>query len=147
MKLLLIAIGKSHDPAIKTGIEDFTDRIRHVFPVEWALVPSDSIEKEATKILKLIKPDDYVVLLDERGTQFSSPEVAKLMEGRMNAGVKRVVFIIGGAYGVDATIQKAANTTWSLSRLVFPHQIVRLLLTEQIYRALSIVRGEKYHHE
>ena len=146
MKLLIIAVGKGHDVGIKDAVGDFTGRIQHVFPIEWAFVPTDTVDKESERILKLMKADDYVILLDERGKELSSPEWARAIEMRMNEGTKRIVFIIGGAYGVSDDVKKSADATWSLSRLVFPHQIVRLILAEQIYRALSIIRGEKYHH-
>lgn len=146
MKILFVAIGKAHDPAIKDAILDFTGRIEHVFPIEWTLIPADTKEKESEKILKLLKADDYAILLDERGTEWSSPETAEFLNKQMNQGTKRLVFIIGGAYGVTDEVRTTAKKVWSLSRLVFPHQLVRLILAEQIYRALSIVRGEKYHH-
>ncbi len=146
MKIVLVTVGKAHDPAIKDAINDFTARIKHVFPIEWAYVPTDSREKESARIVKLFKPDDFVVLLDEKGKEWSSPELGDFLQTRMNEGTKRIVFVIGGAYGVDHSVLARAHRIWSLSKLIFPHQIVRLILAEQIYRGLSIIRGEKYHH-
>jgi 23S rRNA (pseudouridine1915-N3)-methyltransferase len=85
--------------------------------------------------------------LDEKGKELSSPELAKFLQQRANEGNKNVVFLVGGAFGVDARIMKRANFTWSLSKLVFPHQLVRLILAEQLYRAATILRNEKYHHQ
>lgn len=147
MKILLAAVGKAHDPGIRDAIQNFTARIGHVFSLEWALVPSNTVETESEKIIRLIKPEDRVILLDERGKEWSSPELAHYIEGHMNQGTKRLVFIIGGAYGVNDALRKKATSLWSLSRLVFPHQIVRLILVEQLYRAISILRGSSYHHE
>jgi len=90
--------------------------------------------------------EDYLVLLDERGKQISSPELAGFLQQRANESTKRVVFLIGGAFGVDESVMKRADYTWSFSKLVFPHMLVRLVLSEQIYRACSIIRNEKYHH-
>ena len=101
---------------------------------------------EAVLIIQQLMQDDYLILLDERGQSFNSPGVAQLIQQRANESCKRLVFLIGGAFGVDETIFKRANTTWSLSKLVFPHMLVRLMLAEQIYRACSILRNEKYHH-
>ena len=94
-----------------------------------------------------IQKDDFVVLLDERGKQFTSTSLANFIQQRANESCKRIVFIIGGAFGVDELIVKRANYTWSLSNLVFPHMMVRLILAEQLYRACTILKNEKYHHE
>lgn len=97
-------------------------------------------------IMEWVKPDDYLVLLDERGKQFSSASLAVFLQTKANESTKKLIFLIGGAYGVDEVIAKRANHKWSLSQLVFPHQLVRLILAEQIYRACTILRNEKYHH-
>jgi 23S rRNA (pseudouridine1915-N3)-methyltransferase len=101
---------------------------------------------EGQLILQQIAADDFLVLLDERGQTFNSPGIAQLIQQRANESSKRLVFLIGGAFGVDEPVFKRANTVWSLSKLVFPHMLVRLILSEQIYRACSILRNEKYHH-
>ncbi|MBI5126341.1 MAG: 23S rRNA (pseudouridine(1915)-N(3))-methyltransferase RlmH [Candidatus Taylorbacteria bacterium] len=148
MKILLISVGKKHDPAFLDAITDFTHRISHYTPVEWKFLnPSDNIKSESVDILASVNERDYVVLLDERGKQMSSPDLAQFLEKRLNESVHRLVFIIGGAFGVDEEVRKRAHTTIALSQLVFPHQLVRLILAEQIYRAFTILRGEKYHHE
>ncbi|HEY9362028.1 MAG TPA: 23S rRNA (pseudouridine(1915)-N(3))-methyltransferase RlmH, partial [Chitinophagaceae bacterium] len=90
---------------------------------------------------------DYLVALDERGKQFTSEQLASFIQGRANESVKRMIFLIGGAYGIDDVLLKKANYKWSLSQLTFPHQLVRLILAEQVYRACSILRNEKYHHK
>jgi len=108
---------------------------------------ADELKKvEGTMVLNQINKDDYLVLLDERGKNISSPALAELLQQRANESTKRIILLIGGAFGVDETIFKRANFVWSLSQLVFPHLIVRLILAEQVYRACSIIRNEKYHH-
>jgi 23S rRNA (pseudouridine1915-N3)-methyltransferase len=107
---------------------------------------ADIKKQEAQTLLSSIGKDDFVVLLDERGKQFTSPQLATFIEQRANESTRQLVFIIGGAFGVDELITKRANHTWSLSNLVFPHHLVRLMLAEQLYRACTIIRNEKYHH-
>jgi 23S rRNA (pseudouridine1915-N3)-methyltransferase len=97
-------------------------------------------------ILEWLQPDDYLIALDERGKQTSSEELAAFIQQRANESRKRLIFLIGGAYGLDDVVLKRADFKWSLSKLVFPHQLVRLILAEQLYRACTILRGEKYHH-
>ncbi len=156
MKLLFLSVGKPHETYVQSGIEEFTGRVNKYFPVSWQLIPAPknaanmselALKKaEALAILQQIQLDDQLVLLDERGQQFNSPGVAQFLQQRANDSCKRLVFLIGGAYGVDESITKRANTIWSLSKLVFPHMMVRLILAEQIYRACSILKNEKYHH-
>ena len=156
MKIILCSIGKAHDSDLKAAIEDFTKRISNYFSVEWLLIPapknagllsSEELKKtEATVLLQKLTKDDYLILLDERGKNISSPALATLLQQRGNESTKRVVFLIGGAFGVDEAVFKRANFVWSLSQLVFPHMIVRLVLAEQVYRACSIIKNEKYHH-
>ena len=156
MKITLCSIGKPHDAHLKQAIEDFTKRITNYFPVEWQVIPSpknagilselDLKKAEANSFLQSLSKDDFLILLDERGKNISSPDVANLLQQRANESTKRIVFLIGGAFGVDDQIFSRANFTWSLSKLVFPHMIVRLVLAEQVYRACSILRNEKYHH-
>lgn len=153
MKISIWSIGKGHEDYVKRGIEDFTQRIGRYYPVEWQLIPSpknatnDLKRKEGELILNMLQKDDYLVALDERGKQFSSEALAAFIQTRANESCKRLVFLIGGAYGLDEAILKRAGHTWSLSQLVFPHQLVRLILSEQIYRACTILRNEKYHHQ
>jgi 23S rRNA (pseudouridine1915-N3)-methyltransferase len=156
MKIEFWSLGKSHELYIQTGVEDFTARIRHYFSVEWRILTpkkntgSSSPEKwkklESTLVLSSLRPDDYLVALDEKGSPLSSVRLARFIEDRSNESIKRLIFLIGGAYGLDEEIQSRAKFQWSLSALTFPHQLVRLILAEQVYRACSIIRKEKYHH-
>jgi 23S rRNA (pseudouridine1915-N3)-methyltransferase len=156
MKLLFLSVGKPHETYVQSGIEEFTGRVGKYFPVSWQLISAPknaanmselALKKaEALAILQQLQSDDQLVLLDERGQQFNSPGVSQLIQQKGNESCKRLVFLIGGAFGVDETITKRANTVWSLSKLVFPHMLVRLILTEQVYRACSILKNEKYHH-
>lgn len=156
VKLAIIAIGKQDEPYIKEGVEMFTNRLQHYFTTEWkiitplknnaALDTKMLLAEEGKKLLKEIQPGDYVVLLDERGKQFSSVDLSVFIQKISLASYKRIVFIIGGAFGVDTSVREKADFIWSLSRLVFPHMLVRLILAEQLYRACTILKNEKYHH-
>ncbi|MBC7936433.1 MAG: 23S rRNA (pseudouridine(1915)-N(3))-methyltransferase RlmH [Rhizobacter sp.] len=156
MKIQFWSVGKAHESHVKEGIEMFTKRISHYFPVEWQVIPmprnaatlndSDLKIKEGEIILNSLKKEDYLVLLDERGKQMNSEGLAAFLQQRANESEKNIVFLIGGAYGVSGEIFTRANYKWSLSQLVFPHQLVRFILAEQVYRACTIMRNEKYHH-
>lgn len=156
MKLLFASIGKPHEAYIKQGVDDFTSRVNRYFTTDWQIIPPpknaavlkepDLKKQEAKAVMQLLEKDDVLILLDERGKQYSSPEVAQLLQQQANESAKRLVFLIGGAFGVDEEVKKRANITWGLSKLVFPHMLVRLILTEQVYRACTILRNEKYHH-
>lgn len=156
MKFHFWAIGKIHEPYVKEGVDLFTKRITNYFPVEWKILPmpknaaflSESAlkNKEGEIILNSLLKDDFLILLDERGKELHSEQLAAFLQARANESDKNVVFLIGGAYGVSEAISKRSNFKWSLSLLVFPHQLVRLILAEQVYRACSIIRNEKYHH-
>lgn len=156
MKLQFLSIGKPHEAYIKPGVDDFTGRINKYFTVDWQIIalPKNAAvlkepelkKQEAKVVLQLLQKEDVLILLDERGKQFTSLEVAQLIQQQANESAKRLVFLIGGAFGVDEEVKKRANITWSLSKLVFPHMLVRLILAEQVYRACSILRNEKYHH-
>ncbi len=148
MKLLILSIGKGKDVLTDDLIKHFETRILRYTPVEWVYLDHESTKvKEGEKLLNHIKKEDYVVLLDEKGRDMKSEALAELIENRMLDSVKRMVFIIGGAYGVSDSIHARANYTWKLSSLVFPHLLVRVILVEQLYRAMTILKGEKYHHE
>ena len=153
MKIYFWSVGKAHESYIKDGIETFTKRISHYYPVEWKIFTSskntveDEIKKhEATQLLNAIQKDDILVALDQNGKQWTSEEFAVFIQQRANSSVKNLIFLIGGAYGLHETVLKRCDYKWSLSKLVFPHQLVRLLLSEQVYRACTIIRNEKYHH-
>ena len=107
----------------------------------------DLKKKEGELILEWLEDKDYLVALDERGKPFSSAGLAEFMQSRANESTRRLIFLIGGAFGLDERLLKRANLKWSLSQLTFPHQLVRLILTEQLYRAFTILRNEKYHHQ
>jgi 23S rRNA (pseudouridine1915-N3)-methyltransferase len=157
MKLQFWSVGKANEPYVKEGIELFTKRIGNYYPAEWHIIPmpknaatlseTDLKKKEGEIILNLLDKDDYLAVLDEKGKQLNSEGVAAFIQVRGNESVKNIIFLIGGAYGVSDAVLMRANYKWSLSQLVFPHQLVRLILAEQIYRACSILRNEKYHHQ
>ena len=157
MKISLCTIGKANEAYVREGIEDFTKRISRYFPVEWNIIPvpknagllseMDLKKKEAEIILQWLRPEDFLVVLDEKGKQLSSEGLAQFLQTRSNESVKNIVFLIGGAFGLEKQILTKAKFTWSLSQLTFPHQLVRLILVEQIYRACTILRNEKYHHK
>ncbi len=148
MKIVILSVGKEAHVASDDLIRYFEIRLLRYLPLEWLYVAHDTTkEKEADKILALLKKEDYVVLLDEKGRDIKSEALAELIENRMVDSVRRMVFIIGGAYGVSEKIVERANYVWKLSSLVFPHMLVRVIVLEQLYRALTIIKGEKYHHE
>jgi 23S rRNA (pseudouridine1915-N3)-methyltransferase len=156
MKIQLWSIGKPHEAYVKEGITDFTKRINKYFTAEWVIIPphkqaavlseADLKKAEAATILQMLDKEDYLLLLDERGKQLSSTELANFLQQRANESTRKLVCLIGGAFGVHESIIQRANYTWSLSKLVFPHMLVRLVLAEQVYRACTILRNEKYHH-
>lgn len=154
MKLQLWSIGKEHEAYVKPGVEDFTRRISRYYPVEWLIIPPPKAaanpaiqkKKEAGTVLAQLSKTDYLIALDERGRQMSSEGLAQFIQDRANDSNKQLIFLIGGAYGLDETVLTRADNRWSLSQLTLPHQLVRLLLAEQIYRACTILRNEKYHH-
>jgi len=156
MKIQFWSVGKHHDTYVKSGVEEFTKRIAHYYPVAWNIIStpknagmlaeSELRKKEGASILKGLKDDDFLIVLDEKGSQISSEDLAGFIQSRANESVKQMIFLIGGVYGSDHIVLQRANLIWSLSSLVFPHQLVRLMLAEQVYRACTIIRNEKYHH-
>ena len=152
MPIRIIAIGKKHESWVAEGIQRYQKRLKRPFNIEWVILPHSSLpdlrahQEESQRILLRINANDYVILLDERGEFVDSPELSSLLL-KIFEKSKNVVIIIGGAYGVDNTVMKRANFVWSLSELVFPHQLVRLILTEQLYRSQEIGSGNPYHHE
>jgi len=157
MKLLFRAVGKNHEPSLKPAIDDFTQRVNRYYPTNWHLIPqlknagtlseAELRKKEGEHILQSLHHDDFLVVLDEKGKQLTSQGVSGFLQQRANESVKNLVFVIGGAFGLDEQVLQRARMQWSLSQLTFPHQLVRLILAEQIYRACTILRNEKYHHE
>ena len=157
MKISFWSIGKAHETYVKEGVEDFTKRISKYFTVQWNIIPvpknaatlseTELKKKEAEIILNLLKEDDYLIALDEKGKEMTSEGLAQFLQQRANESRKQVVFLIGGAFGLDEKVLKTAKYKWSLSQLTFPHHLVRLILAEQVYRACTILQNEKYHHK
>lgn len=149
--ITVVAIGKKHESWVHEGIERYQKRLRTPFEVTWKLLPHSSLEEElarheeSTRLLQAVGERDFVVLLDEAGEMLSSPQLESLLSKQFSAG-KNICLVIGGAYGVDETFRSRADVIWSLSKLVFPHQLVRLMLVEQLYRVQSIQSGHPYHH-
>ncbi|MGC8802668.1 MAG: 23S rRNA (pseudouridine(1915)-N(3))-methyltransferase RlmH [Bacteroidales bacterium] len=156
MKILLIFTGKISEKYLIDPIDDYLNRIRHYFPVELhvtrelrlqSFTDKEALKRaEAEEIFKRIEPSDYLVLLDERGQNLSSLEFARFIDNQVNKNIRRMVFVVGGAYGFAGELYQRAHMLLSLSRMTFTHQMVRLILAEQLYRACTILRGEPYHH-
>ena len=157
MKILLLVIGKTDLEWLRTGIELYTERISRFVQFEIQVIPDlrntrnmePAVQKvrEGESILKLLQPSDDVFLLDDKGREMSSPELAQWLEKRMAQSSKRLVFIIGGPYGFSADVYNRVPGRISLSRMTFSHQMVRLIFVEQLYRAFSIINNLPYHHE
>lgn len=151
MSLRILAIGKKHEPWVADGIERYGRRMKKPYDVSWQLLPHSSREgdaaraEESARILAKVGAQDHLVLLDERGKNIDSPDLARTLQRPLDTA-RTVVLVIGGAYGVDGSVHQRADFTWSLSKLVFPHQLVRLILAEQLYRAQEIAGGRPYHH-
>lgn len=149
--ITIVSVGKKHEHWVHEGIERYQKRLKQPYNVEWVLLPHSTsegvtaAEEESQRVLSRLGQNDFVVLLDETGKQLDSPALSRLCEARF-VGAEDLVFVIGGAYGVDSMLERRADYVWSLSDLVFPHQLVRLLLIEQLYRAQEIARGGAYHH-
>ena len=146
----IIAVGKKHESWVAEGIERYQKRLKRPFDIEWVFLPhspaqgDQARQDESERIISRLK-DDHVVLLDERGKLIDSPALSKLLLVPLESS-RLVTVIIGGAYGVTDMLRQRADVVWSLSPLVFPHQLVRLILTEQLYRAQEIAAGGPYHH-
>ncbi|WP_160068344.1 23S rRNA (pseudouridine(1915)-N(3))-methyltransferase RlmH [Sphingobacterium bovisgrunnientis] len=157
MKITLVCIGKTDDKYIQEGIDKYNKRLKHYITFNIVVLPdvknvknlsqSQQKEKEAELFNKHIQNTDYVVLLDERGKEYSSIEFSSFLEKKMIASVQHIVFLVGGPYGFSEEIKQRANSLVSLSKMTFSHQMVRLFFIEQIYRAYTIMKGEPYHHE
>lgn len=152
MSIKIICVGKKHETWVSEGIERYQKRLKKPFDLEWVLLAHSALEglaarqEESGRILSRIDNRDYVILLDERGKNISSPDLSTRLTSLLDIS-QTISIIIGGAYGVDEIVGRRANFIWSLSNLVFPHQLVRLILTEQIYRAQEIGANKPYHHE
>lgn len=147
----MVAVGKKHEAWVTEGIERYAKRLRKPYDISWKLLPHSSQEgetarsEESARILKSLKGDEHLILLDERGKNIASPQLATTLQSQFDTG-QHVCLVIGGAYGVNDELHQRADFVWSLSKLVFPHQLVRLILAEQIYRAQEISAGRSYHH-
>jgi 23S rRNA (pseudouridine1915-N3)-methyltransferase len=157
MNIEIWSVGKENEPFINEGLKYYFTKTKPYSNVELVLIKppkklaTTDIEKtkwiEEELILKKLSTQHYLVLLDEKGKMMTSPQWAQQFQQLMNMGTKTLVLLIGGAYGVSDTIKKQAKQTWSFSNLVFPHQLVRLILAEQVYRTYSIIHNSPYHHE
>jgi len=157
MKIKLLAIGKTDDKNLTVLFQNYEKRLRHYIKFEFQVIPDlknarnlsekEQKEKEGTLILNKIKPGDQLILLDERGEQYRSVDFSKFLQKKMNSGVKQIVFVIGGPYGFSEEVYRKAQGKVSFSKMTFSHQMFRLLVVEQIYRAFTILRNEPYHHE
>ncbi len=146
----IISVGKKPPKWLDEPLQSYSKRLQARFRPEWVLIPHSpqtapetAKNAESEQILAKVKPDDYLILLDETGKNLSSPELAQILADNNS---RSIVLVIGGAYGVNQALKQRANLIWSLSRLVFPHQIVRLILVEQLYRAQCISEHHPYHH-
>jgi len=157
MKITLLTVGKTEDAYIKEGIDKFVKRLKHYTKLDIidlpelkntkALTQEQQKTREAELILKKLNVTDHVVLLDEKGLEFSSVQFADYLNKKAIGSVQSMVFIIGGPYGFDASVYQRANAQLALSRMTFSHQMVRLFFVEQLYRAYTIIKGEPYHHQ
>ena len=157
MKITLLTVGKTDKDWVRQGMDIYVSRMKHYFPFFVVEIPElknvsslseDQIKtKEGELILKNLRPTDDVILLDERGREYSSMEFAKVLQDKISYTGKDIVFIIGGAYGFSEAVRQRAGGKISLSRMTFSHQMVRAIFVEQLYRAFTIMRGEPYHHE
>lgn len=156
MKTILMQVGKTADKHFAAGINDYETRISHYMPFEIITIPEIKNTKNLTAeqqkiaegelILKQVQPSDTVVLLDEHGDELTSVQFAAWLERQRNTA-RRLVMVIGGPYGFSKQIYDRASGMVSMSRMTFSHQMIRLIFTEQLYRACTIIRGEPYHHE
>lgn len=157
MEITLIVIGKTNAKYLIEGLDEYTRRLKHYITYNINILPDIKNTKNLTEeqqketegklILNALKPGDFLVLLDERGKEFSSMQFSDYLQRKMNSGLRRLVFVVGGPYGFSKDIYSKADEKLSLSKMTFSHEMIRLFFTEQIYRAMTIIRGEPYHHE
>ena len=157
MKITLLTVGKTDKDWVRQGMDIYVSRLKNYIPFSVVEIPElknvsaltkDQIKvREGELILKNIKPADDLILLDERGKEYSSVEFAKVIQDKISYVGKDMVYVIGGAYGFSDAVYQRANSKISLSRMTFSHQMVRAIFVEQIYRAFTIMKGEPYHHE
>jgi 23S rRNA (pseudouridine1915-N3)-methyltransferase len=157
MKIKLIAIGKTHKSFLEEGELEYLKRINKYVAIEKIEIPDIKNAKKLTQqqikeqegklLLSKIEPHSLIVLLDEKGKEYTSMKFSNWLQDKMNRGFKNIIFLIGGAYGFSDDVYKAANEKIALSKMTFSHQMIRMLFTEQIYRAFTILNNEPYHHE
>lgn len=157
MKINIWFIGKTDEDYLSIGIEKYAKKLSHYIPTEVVVIPNPKAGSQTDKlaikrlegelILKKLQSEDFLVLLDEKGKRFTSMEFSEVLNGYMNRGLKRVVFLIGGAFGFSPEVYARANAKLSLSDMTFSHQMIRLFLLEQLYRGYSILRNEPYHNQ
>lgn len=157
MKIKLLVIGKTDDKNLVQLIEKYHKRLQHYIKFQLEVIPDikksknlsldQQKEKEGELILSKLQNTDQLVLLDDKGKQFTSIEFSKYLQKKMNAGIKQLVMVIGGPYGFSDTVYKKANGKLSLSKMTFSHQMIRLFIVEQLYRGFTILNNEPYHHE
>lgn len=153
MKIELILIGKTNTKFIVEGIKEYQKRLKHYIDFTQTELPNVKAQttdlqkqKEGENMLKKIKNEDFVVLLDERGKNFTSVEFSEFLEHKMNIGMKKLVFIIGGPFGFSPQMYQRANIQLAFSKMTFTHDMIRLFFIEQLYRGFTIIKNEKYHH-
>ena len=157
MKITLLLVGKTDDSTIGQLVDDYTKRLSHYVSFNQQALPDlkktkhltqeQQKQQEGNLLMAQIAPSDYVILLDEKGKQYSSIRFSEFIQKQLNSGVKHVVFVVGGPYGFSDLIYERSNALLSLSPMTFSHQMVRLFFTEQLYRAFTILKGEPYHHQ
>ncbi|MBI3502907.1 MAG: 23S rRNA (pseudouridine(1915)-N(3))-methyltransferase RlmH [Bacteroidetes bacterium] len=152
MNITLLCTGKTSEKYIAEGIKMYAERIKHYCKFNLIEVEagkgneSEIIKKESLTILKRVGENDFLILLDEKGKEQTSVQFAEMLQHHQNISTKNLIFLIGGAYGFSEDVYQRANAKISLSLMTFPHQLVRIIFLEQLYRTFSILRGEKYHH-
>lgn len=157
MRISLLTVGKTNDLSFKNAISEYQKRLKFYISFDIEEIPSLKNTKNLTEdnqklkegelILKNLQPDDEVILLDDKGNEFTSKQFASFVEKKSASGLKRLVFVVGGPYGFSQEVYQRANDKVSLSRMTFSHQMVRLIFVEQLYRSMTIIKGEPYHHE
>lgn len=157
MKIVILFIGKTDKEYLKKGIEDYAHRLNFYLPVELKIIPDvkktgniseeQQKEKEGKLILDQVAPGDQLILLDEKGKEFTSIEFSKWIEKKMISSVRQLIFVVGGPYGFSKAVYERAGFSISLSKMTFSHQMVRMIFVEQLYRSMTILRNEPYHHE
>ena len=157
MKIKLLAIGKTDDKNLLSLIETYENRLKHYFQFELEIIPdiknvknlsqAQQKEKEGELIFQKLQATDQLILLDEKGKEFRSVEFANYLQKKMNSGIKQLVFVIGGPYGFSETVYQKSQGKVSFSKMTFSHQMIRLFVVEQVYRAATILKNEPYHHE